>query len=67
MTSNAGETWYNQIRDERLLQIVSLIDGIRSLLMEQMCNRRQQATTLPAILCKTIEIEMHSMVDKSRG
>lgn len=67
MTSNAGESWYNQIRNERLLPIVSLIGGIRSLLMEQICNHRQQATTLPAILCNTIEIEMNSMVDKSRG
>lgn len=33
MTSNACESWNAQIREERLLPIVSMIDGIRSKLM----------------------------------
>lgn len=44
MTSNVEESWNAQIHDERLFPIVSLIDGIRSLLMQQMCTLRQQAS-----------------------
>lgn len=67
MTSNASESWNNQIRYERLLPVVSLIEGIMCLLMEQMCNRREQAARWPTKLCKSIETQMTARVDKARG
>lgn len=67
MTSNACESWNSQIREERLLPIVSMIDGIRARLMQQMCNRRHQADGWSSKLCKTIEKDMNCKVEQARG
>lgn len=67
MTSNACESWNAQIREERLLPICSLIDGIRSRLMQQMCNRRQQAVIWPTKLCKNIDADLNMKVEQARG
>lgn len=67
MTSNACESWNAQIRDERLLPTVSMIDGVRVKLMQQMCRRRQLAATWPTKLCRSIEMDMNVKVEQSRG
>lgn len=67
MTSNAYESWNAQIRDERLLHIVSMIDGDRVKLMQQMCRRRQLAATWPTKLCMSIEMDMNVKLSNQEG
>lgn len=66
MTSNACESWNSQIREERLLPIVSMIDAIRAKLMQQLCNRRQQAIVCATKLCKSLEADVNSKVEVAR-
>lgn len=67
MTSNACESWNAQIREERLLPIVSMIDAIRGKLMQQFSNRRQQASVWVTKLCKSYEGQINSKVEEARG
>lgn len=67
MTSNACESWNAQIHEERMLPICSLVDGIVSKLMQQLCNRRQQAALWPTKLRKNIDADLNFKVEQARG
>lgn len=66
MTSNGSESWNNQISDERGLPITKFIDSIRVMLMNQMRNRLQIASTWNTVLCKDVDAKMNKLVHESR-
>lgn len=66
MTSNDSESWNSQISDERGIPITMFIDSMRIILMNQMHNRCQIATTWNTVLCKDVEAKMTEQVETSR-
>ncbi|XP_012853666.1 PREDICTED: uncharacterized protein LOC105973193 [Erythranthe guttata] len=66
MTSNGSESWNAQLMDERFLIVTSLIDGIRSKIMEQLCDRLIKGTNWHIVLTFKIDKIMKDIVDKAR-
>ncbi|XP_012851021.1 PREDICTED: uncharacterized protein LOC105970742 [Erythranthe guttata] len=67
MTSNGCESWSHQIKKQRHLPITSLIDGIRLLLMTQMCKRLCDGNRWTTMLCEKTEKRLKEAVDKGRS
>ncbi|XP_012846363.1 PREDICTED: uncharacterized protein LOC105966351 [Erythranthe guttata] len=67
MTSNGCESWNHQIKKQRHLPITSLIDGIRLLLMTQMCKRLCDGNRWTTVLCEKTEKRLNEAVDKGRS
>ncbi|XP_012853205.1 PREDICTED: uncharacterized protein LOC105972771 [Erythranthe guttata] len=67
MTSNGCESWNRQIKKQRHLPITSLIDGIRLLLMTQLCKRLCDGNKWTTVLCEKTEKRSKEAVDKGRS
>ncbi|KAG5533007.1 hypothetical protein RHGRI_027296 [Rhododendron griersonianum] len=66
MTSNAAESFNNQILKFRHLPICELVDKIRVLIMEQMCNRRLLSNKLSSYVCPVMEKKLVDHFNKGR-
>ncbi|KAG5532375.1 hypothetical protein RHGRI_026866 [Rhododendron griersonianum] len=66
MTSNAAESFNNQILKFRYLPICDLVDKVRVLLMEQMCERKQLSSKWNSSVCPVMDKKLIARFDKGR-
>ncbi|KAG5544768.1 hypothetical protein RHGRI_017271 [Rhododendron griersonianum] len=66
MTSNAAESFNNQILKFRHLPICDLVDKVRVLLMEQMCERKQLSSKWNSSVCPVMDKKLIARFDKGR-
>ncbi|KAG5565067.1 hypothetical protein RHGRI_001078 [Rhododendron griersonianum] len=66
MTSNVVESFNNQILKFRHLPICDLVDKVRVLLMEQMCERKQLSSKWNSSVCPVMDKKLVDRFDKGR-
>ncbi|XP_012839939.1 PREDICTED: uncharacterized protein LOC105960320 [Erythranthe guttata] len=66
MTSNGCESWNAQVMDEHFLLVTNLIDGIRSKIMEQLCDRLIKGNYWHTVLTFKIDKLVKDLVDKAK-
>ncbi|KAG5531570.1 hypothetical protein RHGRI_026247 [Rhododendron griersonianum] len=66
MTSNTVESFNNQILKFRHLPICDLVDKVRVLLMEQMCERKQLSSKWNSSVCPVMDKKLVDRFDKGR-
>lgn len=67
MTSNAVESWNNQIKKYWHLPITNMVDSIRVLLMSQMCTRLEENMKWTTMLCPSMEEKVKDTLKETKS
>jgi len=65
--SNIAESFNSWILKDKVMPIISCLDGIRVKVMEQMARRREQCCLWTMVLCPVMEERLSKLVDDGFG